>query len=180
MLRADPLSRRPDHEEGVNSDNSDKTLLKPEFFAIKAMQTSHAPQVDNAKLLESIRAALKNNTITQSYHSLLSSGPQEFGKTLQEWNFENGLLLHHRKVYVPKDQELRLQLLKLHHDTSLAGHPGRWKTLELLSRNYWWPGMTVDVKKYVLGCDTCQQNKSTNDRLLQLLNQLLVDKSKVA
>ena len=73
---------------------------------------------------------------------------------------ENGLLLRRGKVYVPKDMNLRIELLKLHHDTLLAGHPGRWKTLEIVSRNYWWPGMSVDVKKYVQGCDTCQRNKA--------------------
>jgi hypothetical protein len=171
MLRADPLSRRPDHEEGVNSDNSNQTLLKPEFFAIKALQTSHLAQVNDAKLLENIRSALEKDTITHHYKQLLNKGPREFGKSLQEWNFENGLLLHRGKVYVPKDQnsEIRLELLKLHHDTTLAGHQGRWKTLELLSRNYWWPGMSVDVKKYVQGCDICQRNKATNDKPYGLL-----------
>ena len=37
ILHADPLSRRPDHEEGVMDDNASHTLLKLEFFAIKAM-----------------------------------------------------------------------------------------------------------------------------------------------
>ena len=51
MLRADPLSRRPDHEEGVSSDNAGQTLLKPEFFAIKAIQPGHASEVDDEQLL---------------------------------------------------------------------------------------------------------------------------------
>ena len=159
MLRADPLSRRPDHEEGVSSDNSDQTLLRPEFFAIKAMFSSQGATVDDAKLLERIKKALSNDEMTKDYKSLLSSGPREFGKSLEEWNFEKGLLLHRGKVYVPKDQSLRLDLIKLHHDMPTAGHPGRWKMLELLTRNYWWPGMTIDVKKYVQGCDTCLRNK---------------------
>ena len=41
----------------------------------------------------------------------------------------------------------------MHHDLPSAGHPGRWKTYELVSRNYWWPEMTIFVKKYVIGCD---------------------------
>ena len=31
------------------------------------------------------------------------------------------------------------------------GHPGQWKTLELISRNYWWPGITQKVNDYVSG-----------------------------
>jgi len=36
----------------------------------------------------------------------------------------------------------------------------RWKTYELVSRNYWWPGMTTFVKKYIMGCDMCQRMKN--------------------
>ena len=34
MGKADALSRRPDHKEGVENDNDEQMLLKPEFFAI--------------------------------------------------------------------------------------------------------------------------------------------------
>lgn len=34
--------------------------------------------------------------------------------------------------------------------------PGRRGTQELVSRLYWWLGLTTFVKKYVSGCDTCQ------------------------
>ena len=32
--------------------------------------------------------------------------------------------------------------------------------MELITRNYWWPGVTKDVKRYVEGCDICQQMKN--------------------
>ena len=38
-------------------------------------------------------------------------------------------------------------------------HPGRCRTLELLSWLYWWPSMMAFVSKYVSGCDTCQWSK---------------------
>ena len=31
--------------------------------------------------------------------------------------------------------------------------------IELIKRNYWWPGIKNDVKKYVQECFKCQQNK---------------------
>ena len=34
------------------------------------------------------------------------------------------------------------------------------KTYELVSRNYWWPSMSLFVKKYVAGCDICQRMKN--------------------
>ena len=35
----------------------------------------------------------------------------------------------------------------------------KWKTLELISREYYWPGMTEFVKVYIKGCATCQTTK---------------------
>ena len=47
----------------------------------------------------------------------------------------------------------------MHHDTKATGHPGQWKTYELVSQNYWWPGMSTFVKNYIEGCATCQETK---------------------
>ena len=32
--------------------------------------------------------------------------------------------------------------------------------MELVTRNFWWPEVTREVKQYVEGCDTCQRNKN--------------------
>ena len=64
------------------------------------------------------------------------------------------------KIYVPKDIELRAEVIWLHYDVPVARHRGQWKTVELVTRNYWWPGITRDVGKYVEGCDLCQQIKN--------------------
>ena len=77
-----------------------------------------------------------------------------------EWKIEEDLVLKERKVYVPKDEELRVEIIQLHHDMPAAGHGGRWKTVELVTRNYWWPGVTRDIGKYVEGCDLCQRMKN--------------------
>ena len=76
-----------------------------------------------------------------------------------EWSMENGLLYYRGKIYVP-GADLHGQILALCHDSKLAGHPGRWKTLDLVSRNYWWPQMSRYISKYVSTCDMCLHTKS--------------------
>ena len=71
-----------------------------------------------------------------------------------------GLMLKEEKVYVPKDEKLRMEVIRLHHNMPIRGHGGQWKTVELVTRNFWWPGVTREVKQYVEGCDACQQNKN--------------------
>ena len=46
-----------------------------------------------------------------------------------------------------------------------AEHRGRWKIVELVIRNYWWPGVIRDVEKYVEGCDACQRMKNRIEEL---------------
>jgi len=75
-------------------------------------------------------------------------------------------VLKEGKVYVPKEEELRAEIIQLHHDMPAVGYGGRWKTVELVTRNYWWPGVTRDVGKYVEGCDLCQRMKNRTEELV--------------
>src|SRR5258708_2160332 len=63
-------------------------------------------------------------------------------------------------MYVPKDPQLCHDIVHAHHDSMMTGHPGRWKTLELVSHNYWWLGISRYVASYVAGCDVCNCCKS--------------------
>ena len=162
MQAEDPLSRRADHEMGIDLDNTNQVLLKPEFFAINALEATHESPINDEIISKEVKAALLLDEVTKDYKSLLKSGPREFEKSLQDWNYENGLLLYRGKIYIPHSIEdtLRQQIVQIHYDLPSARHPGRWKTYELVSRNYWWPRMTTFVKKYVMGCDMCQQIKN--------------------
>ena len=42
----------------------------------------------------------------------------------EEWQIERDLVLKEGKVYVPKDEELRAEIIRLHHDVPAAGHRG--------------------------------------------------------
>ena len=63
-------------------------------------------------------------------------------------------------MYVLKDEELRVKIIQLHHDVPVAEYRGKWKTMELVMRNYWWLGVTKDVGKYIEEYDMCQKMKN--------------------
>ena len=57
-----------------------------------------------------------------------------------------------------------MEIVRLHHNTPVGGHGGQWKTVELVTWNFWWPGVTKEVKRYIEGCDTCQYNKNHTEQ----------------
>ena len=87
-------------------------------------------------------------------------------KTLrdEEWEIEDGVVLKEGRIYV-LEGELRGEIVQLHHDTPVGGHGGRWKTTELVTRNYWWPGVTKEVGRYVDRYDACQRYKNQSEAL---------------
>ena len=61
--------------------------------------------------------------------------------TLSEYSEVDRQLYYRERIYVPKHHSLHLCLCKEHHDTPVAGHPGKAKTYELLVCNYYWPNI---------------------------------------
>jgi len=43
----------------------------------------------------------------------------------EEWQIERDLVLKEGKIYVLRNEELRMEIIQLHHDILVAGHGGR-------------------------------------------------------
>ena len=77
-----------------------------------------------------------------------------------KWERDRDLVMYRGCVYVPKDPQLHHDIVHAHHDSMMTGHPGQWKALELVSCNYWWPGISHYVASYMAGCNVCNHCKS--------------------
>ncbi|XP_075732486.1 uncharacterized protein LOC142775054 [Rhipicephalus microplus] len=60
-----------------------------------------------------------------------------------------------RQLLVPKNH--REAVMKLAHDGIMAGHLGAEKTKDRIQEEFFWPGVTADVKRFVASCDICQR-----------------------
>jgi len=158
MGKADSLSRRPDWEVGVERDNEDETLVKPEWLEVRRTERIEII-VEGVDLLEKVRKSkVKDDKVVKAMEEI----KQVEVKILRnnEWRKEDGIMYKEGKMYVPKDDILRVEIIRLHHDTPVGGHGGQWKTVELVTQNFWWPGVTKKMKQYIKGCDSCQRNKN--------------------
>ncbi|GLB43852.1 putative retrotransposable element tf2 155 kda protein type 1-like [Lyophyllum shimeji] len=161
MGKPDALSRRADHGDG-SADNADIVLLKPEFFAIRALQGLIAAGEED-KILQDIRRGnregAQEDVVAKAAAALKSARSGVRSVRSAEWSEDQGILMFRGRIYVPNIPELRHRIVEQHHDSRVAGHPGRWKTLELVSRSYWWPQMPRYIGSYTSTCDLCQRTK---------------------
>jgi transposase InsO family protein len=66
------------------------------------------------------------------------------------------------KIVIPNVRALRNAILEEYHNSCAAGHLGPKRTTELLSRWFYWRGMSRDAQAYCASCKSCQMNKPTN------------------
>ena len=119
--------------------------------------------VDGVDLLEEVRKSkVKDDEVVKVVEEMKQTGIKMLRD--KEWREVDSIMYKEGKVYVPKDEKLRAEIIRLHHDTLIGGHGGQWKTIELVTRNFWWPGVTKEVKRYVEECDACQRNKNRTEQ----------------
>ena len=167
-MKADALSRRSDFELCPRDDayaQQSQCLLKPDQFQLFATCMLH-----DDSLLAEIAKALPTDKFANAIHEGLLD-PSKSKEDLACFRFEGGLLYRNQLLYVPEG-ECRTKVLQKCHDDPLAGHFGVAKTLELISRGYWWPQPWKFVKEFIKTCDTCARSKVVHHRPYGLLQPL--------
>ena len=161
MRKVDRLSRGPDWKVGVDKDNENQVFIKDNWICSLQEAVIERPEVE---ILEKIKKARsKDKDVVRVVEKIKKAKVKELQGN--EWQIEGDLILKEGKVYVLKDKELRTEIIQWHHDMLAAEHGGRWKTVELVTRNYWWPGVMRNIGRYVKECDLCQKMKNKTEKL---------------
>ena len=74
-------------------------------------------------------------------------------------------------IFIP-NQKLQLKVLNNQHDSATVGHYGTSKTVEFISRDFYWPKLRSTVKKYIKNCDICSRAKPMRHAPYGLLQPL--------
>jgi len=159
MGKTDSLSRRLDWKVGVDKDNEDQVFIKDCWLHSLHEVVIEGPEINIIEKIKRVRG--KDEEVVRVVEEMKKAGIRALKG--EEWQLEGDLVLKEGKVYVLKDEELRVEIIQLHHDIPVARHGGKWKTTELVMRNYWWPEVTRDVGRYVEGCDMCQRMKNRTE-----------------
>eukprot|EP00833_Pecoramyces_ruminatium_P001430 jgi/Orpsp1_1/1175462/evm.model.c7180000054001.1 len=91
-------------------------------------------------------------------------------RKMNKFKIQNNMILYNNLIYIP--EKLRLKILMKYHESPNAGHLGIKRTLELITRNFWWPKIQDDVKNFVSSCENCARNKINRHRRYGLLQPL--------
>ena len=146
----DALSCHPDHTPADDTNNYNVTLLPQSLFV----------NLIDASLARKIAASSDSDPVVITALSAIESDMLlPFKSKLVDWAYKGGILTYKDRVYVPEQSDLRRLTVAKHHNHPTTGHPGVLKTRQLVSTEFWWPGLASFVRKYIEGCAVCQQNK---------------------
>jgi hypothetical protein len=87
---------------------------------------------------------------------------------------EKGVLWFKDRLVVPKDRELRNQILDEAHSSKLSIHLVSSKMYQGLKTRFWWTRMKKKIAAYVARCDNCCRVKSVHLKPARFLQPLSV------
>jgi hypothetical protein len=98
----------------------------------------------------------------------LSQGEEKYKCFRQD---HNGVLWFESRIVVPKNHELRKQILDEAHLSKFSIHPGSSKMYQDLRQNFWWTRMKK-IAKYLSKCNTYQRVKASHLKVAGTLQPL--------
>ena len=92
--------------------------------------------VEGMDLLEKVKQLkVKDDEVIKAVEEMKQAGVKILRD--EEWREVNGIIYKEGKIYIPKDEKLRVEIIWLYYDMPVGGHRGQWKTVELVTRNFW-------------------------------------------
>ena len=152
----------------TSDDNQEVILLKEEDqdHHIQALDTALTTKISVSSTLDPIvgkALATMNN----------KAGEPWLPRTNKEdWIYEHEHLYFKNRLYIPK--LACHDLVKSLHESPAGGHEGFFCTLYWMQKDYWWPGMSTFLQKFIAGCANCQAAKVNTHPTIPRLSPLAI------
>ena len=112
--KADNLSRRLDWKVGVERDNKNKTLVKPEWLEVRRTEKVEII-IEGVDLLEEVRQSkIKDDKVVNAVEEIKWADIKMLRD--EKWKEVNSIMYKEKKIYIPKDDKLRAEIIQLYHD----------------------------------------------------------------
>jgi len=118
MEKVNGLSRRSDWKIGVENNNDNQVFIKDNWIHSLKEVVIEGPEVDIVEKIKRVRS--KDEDIVRVIEEMKKAKVKELQG--EEWKIEEDLVLKEEKIYVLKDEELRAEIIWLHHDVLVVGY----------------------------------------------------------
>jgi len=135
-------------------------LLQEEVMVSSAMISKALLQEYELGLLEEVRDASNRDLEWLSREAMLKDLITRGKELPTNWQYRDGFPYFKNRLYIPANDAVKTKIAKGCHDSKVAGHFGMEKTIEIITRDFYWKGLTEWIKDYVRSSDECQHNKS--------------------
>ena len=107
----------------MKKNNEEQTLVKREWLEARAVQVLEVV-IKGVDILDKIRkSGIKDNKVIKAVEEMKRTGVKVLRD--EEWREYEGLMLKEGKVYIPKDDKLRAEIIRLYYDMPVGGHGGQ-------------------------------------------------------
>ena len=165
------ILKKVELSDPMEVDSLEKTSRGAARFGSTGIEITNSARISALKnvsflntFLQQVKAAAK---LDADYQKFISEKPQDKSRVI-----EDELIYYKGRLQIPHSNLIKLQIISDEHDSKIVGHFGQKKTMELISRNFFWSEMDEWIKAYVRSCEECQQNKSPRHAKFGLLQPL--------
>jgi len=107
-----------DWKIGVEKNNDNQVVIKDSWIRSLEEVVIKGPEVEIVKKIKKARS--KDEEVVRIVEEIKKAKVKELRG--EEWKIEGDLVIKERKIYVPKDVELKAEIIQLHHNVLVAGH----------------------------------------------------------
>jgi len=105
--KADGLSRQLDWKVGVEKDNDNQVFIKNNWICSLEEVVIEEPEVNIVEKIKKARS--KDEEVVRIVEKMKKAKVKELRG--EEWKIEGDLVIKEGKIYVPKDVELRVEII---------------------------------------------------------------------